>query len=60
MNIEGRIRLFTEKFGLRNDSLQFADLIKTLFRDALTSVENDDFSREAAAVIDGCGWTPLD
>lgn len=59
MNFEGRIRLFTDKFGLRNDSLQFADLIKTLFRDALTSVENDDFSRMAAAVIDDCGWTPL-
>jgi hypothetical protein len=58
MNLEGRIRLFTDKFGLRNDNLQFAESIQTLFRDALNCVENDDFFHQAAAAIDDCGWAP--
>ncbi len=58
MNIEGRIRLFTDKFGLKNDNLKFAESIQTLFRDALSSIENDDFFQQTAVTIRNCGWFP--
>lgn len=60
MNIEGRIRLFTDKFGLRNDSAVFADAIATLFQDALHSIENEEFLRDTAVTIKNCGWYPTD
>ncbi|HPL96397.1 MAG TPA: hypothetical protein PKY71_02540, partial [Smithellaceae bacterium] len=59
MNLEGRISLFTNKFDLRNDNAEFATLIKALFRDALTCVENDDFVYQSVAAIDKCGWVPV-
>lgn len=59
MNLEGRISLFTNKFDLRNDNAEFATLIKALFRDALTCVENDDFMYQSVAAIDNCGWVPV-
>ncbi len=58
MNIEGRIRLFTDKFGLRNDNLKFAESIQTLFQDALSSIENEDFFQQTAVTIRNCGWFP--
>jgi len=58
MNIEGRIRLFTDKFGLRNDNSMFAAAIQTLFQDALSSIENEDFLRETATTIRNHGWLP--
>jgi len=58
MNIEGRIRLFTEKFGLRNDNVLFAETIAGLFRDALSSIEDEDFLQETAATIRNAGWLP--
>jgi hypothetical protein len=60
MNIEGRIRLFTGKFGLKNDSSLFADAIQTLFHDALDSIENEDFLQQTAAAIRKIGWLPTD
>jgi hypothetical protein len=58
MNIEGRIRLFTNKFGLRNTNKMFAEAIAALFQDALGSIENDDFLQETAMTIRNCGWLP--
>ncbi len=58
MNIEGRIRLFTDKFGLRNDNSMFAAAIQTLFQDALNSIENEDFLHETATTIRDYGWLP--
>lgn len=60
MNIEGRIRLFTDKFGLRNDNPIFAEAIQTLFQDALSSIENEDFLQQTAATIRNHGWLPTD
>jgi len=60
MNIEGRIRLFTDKFGLRNNNSIFADAIQTLFQDALNSIENEDFLQQTAATITNYGWFPTD
>ena len=60
MNIEGRIRLFTDKFGLRNNNSMFADAIQTLFQDALNSIENEDFLQQTAATITNYGWFPTD
>jgi len=60
MNIEGRIRLFTGKFGLKNDNSIFADAIQTLFQDALDSIENEDFLQQTAAAIRKIGWLPTD
>jgi len=60
MNIEGRIRLFTDKFGLRNDNLMFAEAIQLLFQDALNSIENEEFLQQTAATIRNCGWFPTD
>lgn len=58
MNIEGRIRLFTDKFGLKNDNSMFAAAIRTLFQDALRSIENEDFLHEATTAVRDCGWLP--
>jgi len=60
MNIEGRIRLFTGKFGLKNDNLMFADAIQTLFQNALDSIENEDFLQQTAVAIRNSGWSPTD
>lgn len=58
MNIEGRIRLFTDKFGLRNDNPMFAEAIQALFQDALDSIENEDFLQQTATAIRNYGWLP--
>ena len=60
MNIEGRIRLFTDKFGLRNDNSMFAEAIQALFQDALSSIENEEFLQQTAVTIRNCGWFPTD
>jgi hypothetical protein len=60
MNIEGRIYLFKDKFGLRNDNAMFAEAIQTLFLDALHSIENEEFLLETTTAIRNCGWFPPD
>lgn len=59
MNIEGRIRLFTDKFGLKNNNSMFGKAIYTLFHDALSSVENEDFLEETAIAVRNSGWSPV-
>ncbi len=58
MNMEGRIRLFTDKFGLRNNNHLFADAIASLFQRALDSIENKKFLSETEAAIKEMGWRP--
>ncbi len=58
MNIEGRIHLFTDRFGLRNNNAMFAATISTLFQNALGSIDNEDFLQETAATIKKTGWFP--
>lgn len=60
MNMEGRIRLFSDKFGLRNDDSVFAEEIQSLFRDALNSIESDEFLQQTNTAIRICGWMPPD
>ncbi len=59
MNIQGRIRLFTDKFGLRNNNSMFSEAIYALFQNALSSIENEDFLQEAAVAVRNSGWLPL-
>ena len=58
MNIEGRIRLFTDKFGLRNNNELFTEAISELFQDALLSIGDENFLQEACGTIRNCGWLP--
>ncbi|MFO7568177.1 MAG: hypothetical protein R6W75_00130 [Smithellaceae bacterium] len=60
MNIEGRIRLFTDKFGLRNDNAKFTEAIHTLFQEALHSIGNEDFLQQTAVAVRQSGWQPTD
>lgn len=60
MNIEGRIRLFTDKFGLRNQNELFQEAITALFSDALNSIENEEFLQEIFDAVQNCGWQPMD
>ena len=60
MNIEGRIRLFTDKFGLRNKNELFQDAIAALFQDALNSIENEEFLQEIFDTVKNSGWKPTD
>ncbi len=58
MNIEGRIRLFTDKFGLRNDSTIFREAIETLFSEAIQSIGQDDFIAKTGLSVKETGWLP--
>jgi len=58
MNIEGRIRLFIDKFGLKNQSELFQKAITILFSDALNSIENDEFLLEIFQAVEKSGWQP--
>ena len=58
MNIEGRIRLFTDKFGLRNKNGTFQEAILALFQDALKSIENEEFLQEILVAVRNSGWQP--
>ncbi len=60
MNIEGRIRLFTDKFGLRNKNEMFQEAISTLFHDALNSIENEEFLKDIFDAVRNSGWQPTD
>ena len=60
MNIEGRIRLFKDKFGLRSDYSVFQDALHSLFDEALQSVGNDDFIEQTELSVKDAGWFPTD
>lgn len=61
MNIEGRIRLYADKFGLKSNNQLFFDGVKNLFLRAKDSLELDDdelFLRETTQTIKNYGWLP--
>jgi hypothetical protein len=59
MNIEGRIRLYGDKFGLKNnDQLYCADM-KNIFLQAKELLDdNEIFLRETAEAVKKHGWLP--
>ena len=61
MNIEGRIRLYSDKFGLKSKDILFYEGIKNLFLEAKNSLELDEkeyFLRQTAKIIKDYGWLP--
>jgi len=61
MNIEGRIRLYSDKFGLKSKDNLFYEGIKNLFIQAKNSLELDEkelFLHQAAKTIKDYGWLP--
>jgi hypothetical protein len=60
MNIEGRINLYKDKFGLQNNERLFNDGLKDLFQRAIDSIDDDElFFQETAQVIKNCGGLPF-
>jgi hypothetical protein len=60
MNIEGRIRLFIDKFGHKNQSEPFKAAVSSLFTDALNSIEDEEFLQEIIEAVRKSGWQPVD
>jgi hypothetical protein len=59
MNIDGRIRLYIDKFGLRDNYQEYFNDIKCLFLQAMELLnDNEMFLRESAATINKYGWLP--
>ena len=61
MNIEGRIRLYSDKFGLKSKDKLFYEGIKNLFLRAKDSLELDEkelFLHQTAKTIKDYGWLP--
>jgi hypothetical protein len=61
MNIEGRIRLYSDKFGLKNKDKLFNKGINNLFMLAKNSLELDEkelFLIQTAKTIKDYGWLP--
>ena len=60
MNIDGRVRLYTNKFGLKTDEKVLYDGVKKLFLQARALLDEDDelFLLEAAQIIKNYGWFP--
>ncbi len=59
MNIEGRIRLYSDKFGLKNKDKLFYEGIKKIFlkaKDLLELDEKELFLRQTAKTIKDYGW----
>lgn len=58
MNMEGRIRLFLDKFGLKNQNESFHAAVLKVFTDALRSIENSDFLEQVIDAVEQSGWHP--
>jgi len=60
MNIEGRIRLYTNKFGFKDNEQLFYDGVKNLFIQAKNIIDDDDelFLEESEQTIKNYGWFP--
>ena len=59
MNMSGRINLYREKFGLKNNDQLFYDSVKSLFQYARDLIDDDEsFLRETAKTIKNYGWSP--
>jgi len=49
MNIEGRMNLYKEKFGLRSNEQQFCDCLKDLFHQAVNLIDDDEILYQEAS-----------
>jgi hypothetical protein len=59
MTIEGRIKLYADKFGLRSNNQLCLEGIKGLFLQALELLDDDEmFLRETTQAIKKYGWIP--
>lgn len=59
MNIEGRIRLYADKFGLQGDDPLYYTGIKSIFLQARELLDdNEIFLRETAEAVKRHGWLP--
>jgi hypothetical protein len=59
MNIEGRIRLYADKFGLQKDDSLCCDGMKNIFLQARELLDdNEIFLRETAEAVKKHGWLP--
>lgn len=59
MNIEGRIRLYANRFGLSSDEQQYFVSIKNIFLQARELLDdNEIFLRETAEAVKKYGWLP--
>ncbi len=60
MNIDGRVRLYTNKFGLKKDEKVLFDGVKKLFLQARELLDEDDelFLLESVQTINNYGWFP--
>ena len=60
MNIEGRINLYIDKFGLQSNEKLFYDGLKNLFQRAMDLIDDDElFFRETVKVIRNYNKFPL-
>jgi hypothetical protein len=59
MNIESRIHLYKDKFGLKSDDQLFYDGLKNLFQHARDLIDDDElFFRETVQTIKNYSWLP--
>ena len=60
MNIEGRVRLYTNKFGLKNSDQLLYEGVRNIFLQARDLIDDDEiFLQETAQTIKKYGWFPL-
>ncbi|MGA2780432.1 MAG: hypothetical protein ABSF13_00775 [Smithella sp.] len=59
MNIESRIHLYKDKFGLKSNNQLFYDGLENLFQHARDLIDDDElFFRETIQTIKNYGWLP--
>jgi nitrogen fixation/metabolism regulation signal transduction histidine kinase len=59
MNIESRIHLYKDKFGLKSDDQLFYDGLKNLFQHARDLIDDDElFFQETVQTIKNYSWLP--
>jgi hypothetical protein len=59
MNIESRIHLYKDKFGLKSNDQLFYDGLENLFQQARDLIDDDElFFRETIQTIKNYGWHP--
>jgi 5'(3')-deoxyribonucleotidase len=60
MNIESRIHLYKDKFGLESNDQLFCDDLKNLFQHARDLIDDDElFFRETIQTIKNYSWLPI-
>jgi hypothetical protein len=59
MNIEGRINLYKDKFGLKSNELFFYDGLRNLFQQAIDLIDDDElFFLETMQIIKNYSGLP--